>query len=152
MEAIAAAGEKIVATGTTAEIRKLIGAKTRVIDLHGGFAMPGFNDAHLHLGSAAQAKVDGESGRREIARPNFKNEFAIAWRNRNRANGLTGRGWDHTLWSPANFPTRQDLDAISRDHPMLFTHISGHVAVANSKALEIAGITAATPNPPGARN
>src|SRR5262249_7806071 len=58
-------------------------------------------------------------------------------------------GWDHTLWNPARFPTRQDLDAVSGDHPVLLTHISGHVAVANSKALELAGITAGTPNPAG---
>jgi len=54
VEAVASRGEQIIATGTTAEIRKLIDSKTRVIDLKGGFAMPGFNDAHLHLGSAAQ--------------------------------------------------------------------------------------------------
>src|ERR1017187_2672350 len=148
VEAIASRGEIIVATGTTAEIRKLIGPKTRVIDLKGGFAMPGFNDAHLHLGSAAQAKLsvnlEGAQSLEEFQkriRERVAQTKPGAW--------ITGRGWDHTLWSPANFPTRKDLDSISTQHPMLFTHISGHVAVANSKALELAGITAATPNPPG---
>jgi predicted amidohydrolase YtcJ len=148
VEAIASRGEIIVATGTTAEIRKLIGPKTRVIDLKGGFAMPGFNDAHLHLGSAAQAKLsvnlEGAQSLEEFQkriRERVAQTKPGAW--------ITGRGWDHTLWSPANFPARKDLDSISTQHPMLFTHISGHVAVANSKALELAGITEATPNPPG---
>jgi predicted amidohydrolase YtcJ len=148
VEAIACRGEQIVATGTTAEIRRLIDSKTRVIDLHGGFAMPGFNDAHLHLGSAAQAKLTVNlEGAKSLAefQKRIRDRVAIS----KPGEWITGRGWDHTLWSPANFPTRKDLDAISMEHPMLFTHISGHVAVANSKALELAGITAATPNPPG---
>ena len=148
VEAIACRREQIVATGTTAEIRKLIDSKTRVIDLRGGFAMPGFNDAHLHLGSAAQAKLTVNlEGAKSLAefQKRIRDRVAIA----RPGEWITGRGWDHTLWSPANFPTRKDLDAISTEHPMLFTHISGHVAVANSKALELAGITATTPNPPG---
>jgi predicted amidohydrolase YtcJ len=148
VEAIASRGEMIVATGTTAEIRKLVGPKTRVIDLKGGFAMPGFNDAHLHLGSAAQAKLTVNlEGAQSLAE--FQKRIQERVAQSKPGEWITGRGWDHTLWSPAKFPTRQDLDAISKDHPMLFTHISGHVAVANSKALELAGITAATPNPPG---
>jgi predicted amidohydrolase YtcJ len=148
VEAIACRGEQIVATGTTAEIRKLIDSRTHVIDLRGGFAMPGFNDAHLHLGSAAQAKLTVNlEGAKSLA------EFQKRIRDRvvfaKPGEWITGRGWDHTLWSPANFPTRKDLDVISTEHPMLFTHISGHVAVANSKALELAGITASTANPPG---
>lgn len=148
VEAIACRGEKIVATGSTAEIRKLIDSKTRVIDLHGGFAMPGFNDAHLHLGSAAQAKLTVNlEGAKSLAE--FQKRIRDRVATSKPGEWITGRGWDHTLWSPANFPTRKDLDSISTEHPMLFTHISGHVAVANSKALELAGITAATANPPG---
>jgi predicted amidohydrolase YtcJ len=148
VEALACRGEIIVATGTTAEIRKLVGPKTRVIDLYGGFAMPGFNDAHLHLGSAAQAKLTVNlEGAKSLAefQKRIRERVAIS----KPGEWIIGRGWDHTLWSPTNFPTRKDLDAISTEHPMLFTHISGHVAVANSKALELAGITATTANPPG---
>ncbi len=148
VQALAARGEIIVATGTTGEIQKLVGPGTRVIDLHGEFAMPGFNDAHLHLGSAAQARLnvdlEGANSIKEFQR-RIRERVAKA----KPGEWIVGRGWDHTLWNPARFPTRQDLDAVSGDHPMLFTHISGHVAVANSKALEIAGITASTPNPPG---
>jgi predicted amidohydrolase YtcJ len=150
VEALAARGETIIATGTTAEIRKLMGASTQVIDLHGGFAMPGFNDAHLHLGSGGQAKlaVDLE-GAKSIGEVQQRVRARVAITK--PGEWVTGSGWDHTLWNPPNFPTRQDLDAISGDHPMFFSHISGHVGVANSKALELAGITASTPNPSGGK-
>lgn len=148
VEALASRGEIVVATGTTSDIRKWIDAKTTVVDLHGGFAMPGFNDAHLHLGSAAAAtrSVDLE-GARSIEE--FQQRIRARVAQSKPGEWITGRGWDHTLWAPARFPTRQDLDAVAKDHPMLFTHVSGHVAVANSKALDLAGITAATPNPEG---
>ncbi len=120
-----------------------------MIDLGGGFAMPGFNDAHLHLGSAAQAKLSVDlEGANSLAE--FQKRIRDRVAKSKPGEWIVGAGWDHTLWTPANFPTRADLDSISGDHPMFFSHISGHVAVANSKALEIAGITASTPNPPGA--
>jgi predicted amidohydrolase YtcJ len=148
VQALASRGEVSLATGTTADIRKLIGPQTHVIDLQGGFAMPGFNDAHLHLGSAAQAKLTVDlEGAKSIAE--FQGRIRARVAQSKPGEWIVGRGWDHTLWNPARFPTREDLDAVSKDHPMFFTHISGHVAVANSKALEIAGITASTPNPPG---
>jgi hypothetical protein len=148
VEALASRGDVIVATGSTAEIQKLIGPNTKVIDLKGGFAMPGFNDAHLHLGSAGQAKLSVDlEGAQSLAE--FEKRIQARVAETKPGEWITGRGWDHTLWNPAKFPTRQDLDAISMGHPMLFSHISGHVAVANSKALELAGITAATANPPG---
>jgi predicted amidohydrolase YtcJ len=148
VQALGASGEIIVATGTTAEIQKLVGPGTHVIDLHGGFAMPGFNDAHLHLGNAAQSKLNVDvEGATSIGE--FQKRIRARVAQSKPGEWIVGRGWDHTLWNPVRFPTRQDLDAVSGDHPMLFTHISGHVSVANSKALEIAGITANTPNPPG---
>jgi hypothetical protein len=148
VEAIASRGEVIVSVGTTNEIQKLIGSKTVVIDLHGGFAMPGFNDAHLHLGGAAQAKLNVDlEGTKSIEE--FQQRVRARVATSKPGEWITGRGWDHTLWTPARFPTRQDLDAVSKDHPMFFTHISGHVSVANSKALDLAGITADTPNPAG---
>src|SRR5262249_5869100 len=62
---------------------------------------------------------------------------------------ITGRGWDHTLWPEQLFPTRRDLDAVSAAHPMIFWRVDGHVAVANSLALEMAGIARETKNPDG---
>jgi predicted amidohydrolase YtcJ len=150
VQALAVRGEVIVATGSNEEIARLKSSKTRVIDLHGQFAMPGFNDAHVHLVSAGLAKLtvnlEGAKSLEEMqariraSLPNFK---PGEW--------VRGRGWDHTLWPDKRFPTRADLDIISRDHPMFFSRADGHVAVANSRALELAGITRATPDPQGGK-
>jgi predicted amidohydrolase YtcJ len=147
-QAIAIRGETIVAVSTSAEIKKWIGPKTRVIDLHGRFAMPGFNDAHTHLASGGMAKLEvnfeGTKSRAE-----FQQRLRDALKNYKPGEWITGRGWDHTLWPEERFPTRWDLDAVSKDHPMIFGRVDGHVAVANSLALKIAGITKNTPDPQG---
>jgi predicted amidohydrolase YtcJ len=147
-QAIAARGEKIVAVGSTDEVRAWIGPHTRVIDLHGRFAMPGFNDAHLHLASAGVAKLTVDfTGAKSLAE--FQQRIRDALKNYKPGEWITGRGWDHTLWPEKRFPTRWDLDGVSKDHPMIFWRLDGHVAVANSLALKIAGITKETPDPPG---
>ena len=148
VEAMAIHREKIVAVGTTRQIRALAGPKTRVIDLHGAFAMPGFNDAHIHLASGGQAKlgVDFE-GAKSLAE--FQQRLRARLAEHKPGEWITGRGWDHTLWPEQRFPTRQDLDAVSKDHPMIFGRVDGHVAVANSLALQLAGITKETKDPAG---
>ena len=150
VQALAVRGELIVAAGSSDEIGSLRNSKTRVIDLHGQFAMPGFNDAHVHLESAGLAKltVDLEGAKslaamQERIRARLKDFKPGEW--------MSGRGWDHTLWPDKRFPTRADLDAVSREHPMFFGRVDGHVAVVNSRALEIAGITRSTPDPPGGK-
>jgi predicted amidohydrolase YtcJ len=150
VQALAARGEVILARGSNEEIALLKNSKTRVIDLHGQFAMPGFNDAHVHLVSAGFAKLtvnlEGAKSLQEMQariRASLSNFKPNEW--------IRGRGWDHTLWPDKRFPTRADLDAVSRDHPMFFSRVDGHVAVANSRALEIAGITRATPDPQGGK-
>lgn len=146
-QAIAIRDGKIAAVGTNDEIRAWIGPKTHVIDLHGRFAMPGFNDAHTHLASAGmkQLSVDIE-GAKSLA--DFQQRIRGALKNYKSGEWITGSGWDHTLWPEKRFPTRWDLDAVSKDHPMMFWRVDGHVAVANSRALEIAGIAKNTPDPP----
>jgi predicted amidohydrolase YtcJ len=148
VQAVAIHGEDILAVGTTQEVRKLAGPQTRVVDLHGAFAMPGFNDAHTHVGNAGQAKLsvdlEGASSLRE-----FQQRIRARLADFKPGDWITGRGWDHTLWPVKKFPTRADLDAVSREHPMAFTRIDGHVLIANSQALKLAGITKATKDPPG---
>jgi predicted amidohydrolase YtcJ len=129
------------------EVEALIGPNTRVIDLHKQFAMPGFNDAHAHLLSAAYAKLEVDlSGAKSLAE--FQQRIRDGLKNYKPDEWILGRGWDHTLWPEKKFPTRQDLDAVSTGHPMLFSRLDGHVAVANSRALKIAGIKRGTPDPP----
>jgi len=155
---IAVRGETIVAvafnisdaikSGQAREVEGLIGPDTRVIDLHKQFVMPGFNDAHLHLFAAAYAKLEIDfTGVKSVAelqqliRERLKHYKPGEW--------ILGRGWDHTLWPEKKFPSRQDLDAVSTKYPMIFGRLDGHVAIANSRALKIAGISRSTPDPPG---
>ena len=148
VEAVAVGGERIIAIGTTEEVRKLAAPKTHIVDLHGHFAMPGFNDAHIHLASGGQAKLEVElEGTQTIAE--MQERIRARLTEYKPGEWITGRGWDQTLWPEKRFPTRADLDAVSKEHPMVFRHVSGHVAVANSRALAIAGIAGQTKDPPG---
>jgi predicted amidohydrolase YtcJ len=148
VEAVALRGERIVAVGSSKEIQAWIGKGTRLVDLRGRFAMPGFNDAHVHLASGGQALLTIDlTGSRSIVE--LQQRIRARLGEFKPGEWVTGRGWDHTLWPVKQFPTRQDLDAVSKDHPMIFGRVDGHVAVANSLALQLAGITSDTPNPPG---
>jgi predicted amidohydrolase YtcJ len=151
VSALAVRAGGIAATGTDAEIlKKWRGPKTEVVDLHGDFAMPGFNDAHVHLASAGLEKLridlvgckSLEEMQRRI-RTGAANAAPGAW--------LQGRGWDHTLWGNKELPTRSDLDQSTAGHPAIFTRVDGHIAVANSAALAAAGIDRNTPDPPGGK-
>lgn len=145
---IAVTGELIaVTTNSEADWKPWIGPQTRVIDLHGQFAMPGFNDAHVHLASAGYAKLEIDlEGAKSI--PEFQERIRARLKDFKPGDWITGRGWDHTLWPQGSFPSRHDLDSVSTGYPMFFTRIDGHVAVANSRALEIAGVTRASQDPP----
>lgn len=118
------------------------------IQLKGKFVMPGFNDAHAHLGSAAadmlSVRLNGAASIEELQK-----RVADAVAQHQEGEWITGAGWDHTLWPEKKFPNRQQLDAVSPKNPVLLTHVSGHVAVANSLALQRAEIDKTTPNPPG---
>ena len=146
-QAIAIDAERIVAVGTNEEIkRRYTGA--RAIDLAGKFVTPGFNDAHIHfLGgglSLLQVDLNGAQSLDEALRrvAGKVREVSVgAW--------VTGRGWDHTLWSGKSFPTRQDLDKAAPRNPAYFYRVDGHVVWANSAALHAARITRETPNPTG---
>ena len=155
---IAIRGETIVAVAynisdaiksdQAADVQALIGPNTRVIDLHGQFAMPGFNDAHVHLFSAAYAKLEVDlSGTKSLAE--FQQRIRDRLKDYKSGEWILGRGWDHTLWPEKKFPTRQDLDVLSAEHPMIFGRLDGHVAIANSRALKIAGVERGTADPPG---
>jgi predicted amidohydrolase YtcJ len=141
-------GEQILAVGDEEEVSALVEKGTRVVDLEGHFVMPGFNDAHVHLGSAGQDALSVRlHGAPTIAEVQKRITAAVA--QAKPGEWITGSGWDHTLWPDKRFPTRQDLDSVSPQNPVFVVHISGHVAVANSAALKVAGITAKTPNPKG---
>jgi predicted amidohydrolase YtcJ len=146
--ALAVKGERIMATGSTQQIRALAGEGTRVIDLQGRFAMPGFNDAHIHMANGGQARLAVElNGAATLEE--FQQRIRARLGEFRPGEWITGRGWDHTLWPGKQFPTAKDLDAVSTQHPMIFNRVDGHVAIANSLALQMAGVTRNTQDPPG---
>ena len=147
-EAVACRGGRITAVGTTAVIRRLAGPTTKVVDLRGKRVLPGFNDAHLHFYQGGQdlANVQLRSARSQAE---FRDRIAAFAAKLPPGRWITGGEWDHENWKPAALPTRQLIDAVSGDHPVLVSRLDGHMALANSLALQLAGITRATPDPPG---
>lgn len=150
MEAIAVRGDRIVEVGRTDEILKLKGPQTVVVDLDRHFVMPGFNDAHLHLAEAGFEKlrvnltaVKSLEDFRDRIRARVATAAPGAW--------VLGGGWDETLWPAKVPPTRWDLDEVSRDHPVFLERVDGHIAVGNTRALQLASITVATRDPQGGK-
>jgi hypothetical protein len=152
VQAVAVGKGNIVAAGSNAEIRKLASPGTKVVDLKRATMLPGFYSAHDHFPSAGAVAV----GRLDLNSPPVGKMESIedivqvltnkagqtpagAW--------LLGRGYDDTLLKEKRHPTRYDLDRASKDHPIWIVHTSGHLGVANSRALEIAGITKDTLQP-----
>jgi predicted amidohydrolase YtcJ len=147
-EAVACLGSRIVAVGSSGEIRQWVGAGTEVIDLHGKLVLPGFNDAHVHFFSGGEnlAGVHLRDARSEDELRRRLAEFAAK---QPADRWITGGGWDHENWSPARLPTRQLIDGVTAGHPVFVSRLDGHMGLANSAALQLAGITRDTPDPPG---
>ena len=147
-QALAVRHGRIVAVGTTAEIQRLKGPHTQVVDLGGRFVMPGFNDAHVHLGNAGFLKLDLDlGGTRSLEE--MKQHIAKCAQATAPGAWIDGRGWDETKWAEPKLPTRYDLDAVTGEKPAFLIRADNHVALVNSAALRAAGITAATKNPFG---
>lgn len=120
----------------------------RVLDLQGATGVPGLNDAHLHLAGIGERELsfnlEGTTGIPDLQRRLAERVAAAPAKH-----WIVGRGWIETHWQPAAFPTRQQLDAVSPDHPVVLERADGHAVVANSIALRLAGVTRDTPNPSG---
>ena len=149
-EAIAVAGGTILAIGYEQDILKLKGPKTQIIDLAGHFVMPGFNDAHVHLGSGGFEKLNVNLvGSKSL--DEMKQRIADRVKTTGTGEWIQGRGWDHTLWARTETPTRADIDSVTGDHPAIFGRVDGHIAIANTAALKAAGITKDTADPHGGK-
>ena len=150
VSAIAISRGKVLATGTDAAMLASKGPRTRLVDLHGAFALPGLNDAHVHLAGAGQQKLAVDlTGCKSLAE--MQERIAAAAAKAAPGAWLLGGGWDHTLWASQQLPRAADLDEAAHGHPAFFERIDGHIAVANTAALAAAGITAATPDPQGGK-
>jgi predicted amidohydrolase YtcJ len=138
---------KIVVAGTDATVFAYCESAQK-IDLHGAFAMPGFNDAHTHIASAGQQRltVDLDNVPSLAAMQDKIKGYAATLP---AGQWILGGGWDHTKWASGRLPTRQDLDAVTGDHPAYLERTDGHIAVANTAALTAARITGKTPAPAG---
>lgn len=147
VEAIVSEGDRIVFVGSTAEALERAPAGARTIDLAAAAVLPGLADAHAHLTGIGWRELHFDlTGVESLA--------ALQQRVRVRAVSdpsawIVGRGWIESRWTPAVFPTRADLDAVVTAKPVMLERADGHAVVVNSRALEVAGITAATPDPPG---
>ncbi|HLJ50987.1 MAG TPA: amidohydrolase [Bryobacteraceae bacterium] len=148
VEAVACIGPRIVAMGSSSDIGHSIGPQTRVVDLAGKLMVPGFNDAHVHFYTGGQhlasvklrdAQSEGEF--RERIRKFAAQLPPGRW--------ILGGDWDHENWTPARLPTRQLIDAVTADHPVFLNRLDGHMSLANTAALKLAGVDRNTPDPPG---
>ena len=153
--AVAVAGDRIVATGTESDILEMRGASTRLIELGDRALLPGFIDAHGHFSSVARytdlldlssPPVGGVTNIDEIVR---LIRLRIEQQQIPAGELVYGFGYDDSLLAEVRHPTRDDLDRASTNHPIVIRHVSGHLLVANSLALEQAGVSSSTPNPTG---
>lgn len=151
VSAIAVADGEILAAGDDAAIlAKYKGPHTQVFDLRGRFVMPGFNDAHTHLGSAGQIRLSVDLiGVKSLAE--MQERIRAAAQKAAPGQWLSGGGWDHTLWASGKLPDKADIDAAAEGHPAIFVRVDGHIAVADSVALQASGITRTTPAPQGGK-
>ena len=147
-EAIAVKGDRILAVGKAFDLQKLKGDQTQVIDLDGHFVMPGFNDAHLHLADAGLQKL-GVDVQGVKSLDEFRERIRAKVEAAKAGDWILGGGWDETLWPVKTLPTRWDLDEVSGGHPVFLARVDGHLAVANTRALQLASITLATRDPKG---
>ena len=155
VEAVAVRGETIVAAGSRDEVMALQGPATRVVDLGDNALLPGFIDSHGHFLGAGRDQsslglhpppVGDVNNIDDIVR---KVQEWIDEHDIPPGEVVTGRGYDDSLLEEGRHPTREDLDRASTDHPIILTHVSGHLTTTNSAALAASDITADTPDPPG---
>jgi predicted amidohydrolase YtcJ len=153
-QALAARNGAIVAVGSNADIQRLVGSSTQVIELNGQLAIPGFIEGHGHFNNIGEGKMNlelmGTKSWNEIVQM-----VAQAVEKAKPGQWIIGRGWHQEKWSSTpepnveGFPTHASLDKVSPNNPVLLTHASGHASFANQKALELSGISAQTANPDG---
>ena len=147
-EAVAILGNRIVAFGSSAELRSLAGPRTRIIDAQQHTVLPGFNDAHVHFleGGFSLASVDLRDANSPDEMARRLAEFA---KKIPKGRWILGGQWDHEKWPGAPLPTRQMIDAATPDNPVFVNRLDGHMALANSLALKLAGVRRETKDPAG---
>lgn len=145
-EAFAVKDKRILAVGTTDEIKKKYKA-AEVYDLAGKTVVPGFIDAHAHFYGFGQSlqtvDLTGAKSYDEVL------QRVVDFQNKKQKDFIEGRGWNQNLWADKQFPTKEKLDSLFPDTPVVLTRIDGHAFLVNQKALDMAGITAEAKMPGG---
>jgi predicted amidohydrolase YtcJ len=147
-EAVAVMGDRIVAVGSRTEINLWRGPQTRVIDAGGKLLLPGFNDAHVHFidGGAQLGRVDlGDAATPQ----EFARRIATQVSKAPKGEWILGGRWDETKWPNPQLPTKELVDLVTGDTPVFVNRYDGHEALANSAAMQLAGINAKAPDVPG---
>ncbi len=153
VEAVSVRGERIEAVGSTDEIMTLVSNQTEVVDLRGRTLMPGFIDAHGHFPGSGMSVIAADLTSPPVGNKESMEEVLAALKERaatiEPGKWVSGFGYDDTLLAEQRHPTRAELDEVSTEHPVVAMHVSGHMVVVNSMALELVGISAETENPAG---
>jgi predicted amidohydrolase YtcJ len=145
--AMAIKDQTFLRVGAGPDVGKHVGPWTSVVDLQGNTVLPGLIDAHLHYSAIGEAKMMLDAfwkPKQEIL-----DEVASACSKARKGEWIQGRGWNHEIWTPAVFPTKEDLDKVAPDNPVCLIRTDSHTAWVNSRALEIAGVTQEMSNPEG---
>jgi predicted amidohydrolase YtcJ len=149
-EALAILGDRVEAVGAERDIMKLNGPSTQVVELAGHFVMPGFNDAHMHLANAGFQRLTMDLlGVKSLTE--FRDRVRARVENAEPGEWIVGGGWDQTLWPVKELPSRWDLDEVAARNPVFLQRVDGHIAVANTRALQLASISVASKDPAGGK-
>ena len=147
-QAVAVLGARIVAVGSNTDIEAWHRDHTRMIDAAGKLLLPGFNDAHVHFVSGGLA-LDSVQLNDAGSAEDFARRIEERAKTTPKGEWVTGGDWDETKWAPARMPTKELIDPGTPNTPVFVNRYDGHMALANSVTLRLAGITAKTPDPPG---
>ena len=147
-EAVAVIGQRIVGVGSSAEIDRWRGPETKVIDAAGKLLLPGFNDAHVHFIDGGM-QLDQVQLNDATSLQEFSRRIAAQAKKTPKGEWVLGGDWDESKWTPYQLPTKDAIDAVTPNTPVLVDRYDGHAALANSLAMKLAGVTAKTPEPAG---
>lgn len=147
-EAVAIFRNRIAAVGSNEAIAQAAGTGTQVIDAEGRLLLPGFNDAHVHM-AAGGFELSNVDLRDADSREEFVERIRRHAERLPEGRWIVGMSWDHERWPGAPLPRREWIDAVTPENPVALSRLDGHMLLANSLALELAGITKETPDPPG---
>jgi predicted amidohydrolase YtcJ len=147
-QAVAVLGDRIVAVGSNEAVSRWRGMRTRIVDAHGRLLLPGFNDAHVHFitGGASLEQVDLKSA---TTKEEFIKRVAEYVARTPKGEWLQGGNWDDQQLTPVQLPTKDWIDAVSPATPVFLYRYDGHMSLANSLALKLAGVTRESKDPPG---